>query len=420
MTGGCNEDPAPPTFKDEYLALADNLAYQTGGIAVVIYQIPNCHIVYPSDPSKTPREEDAMIAWAWHEFLTDPKHDPEWLPRLPMAKAGMQCMRAVEEYTKKQGIAEIEGWVVSGASKRGWTTWMVGAVTCESCPTIVGIAPLVPIVPALHQDVHRQWKSYGGFTFAFKDYTAVNLTTNLDGAGFKLMMDIVDPINYGERLARLPKLTVLSSDDEFMQFDWSNIWYDQMTGESNLLIIPNSEHSLTTGIPEIISSLPAVYKSIALQKERPSFDYAYDNTTGEITVTIPEGIEHGKVVLRHAMTLQNKRRDFRWVRLANEDTGNCTLPDIPMKKPIEGGNCIQPIIWLGKTLSAVEGTTNVYKAKPPMPLPGFWTGYYIEVFFPNNLGLKKDSFQFTTPGFVWPDTLPFEDCLADTCKGHLV
>ena len=71
MTGGCNEGgpdgPAPPDASDEYLVVAANLASRTGAIAVVIYQIPNCHMVYPSDPTKAHRSEDAMIAWAWRQ-----------------------------------------------------------------------------------------------------------------------------------------------------------------------------------------------------------------------------------------------------------------------------------------------------------------------------------------------------------------
>merc|ERR1719387_3401366 len=150
LNGGCNEDhfhngtgPAPPDAKDEYLALADALSHNTGAISIVVYQLPNCKIVYPSDPNKTPREEDAMIAWAWKEYVDDPTHNPEWLPRLPMVKAAFQCMRATQEWAKQQKLADIQGWVVAGASKRGWTTWMVGAATCESCVNIVGIAPLV-------------------------------------------------------------------------------------------------------------------------------------------------------------------------------------------------------------------------------------------------------------------------------------
>ena len=93
MTGGCNEGPPkPPDSSDEYLLMAATVADMTGMVAVIIYQIPNCHIVYPSDPAKKARSEDAMIAWAWRQYVDDPTHDPEWLPRLPMVKAGMACM----------------------------------------------------------------------------------------------------------------------------------------------------------------------------------------------------------------------------------------------------------------------------------------------------------------------------------------
>lgn len=432
LNGGCNADhyhngtgPAPPDAKDEYLALADALSYNTGAISIVVYQLPNCKIVYPSDPSQTPREEDAMIAWAWKEYVDDPAHDPEWLPRLPMVKAAFQCMRATQEWTKQQKLADIQGWIVAGASKRGWTTWMVGAATCvgENCVNIVGIAPLVPIVPNLVQEVHRQWQSYGGFTFAFTDYIAVNFTQLLDGPKFATALQIVDPMYYGDRLKRLPKVVVLSSDDEFMQFDWSDIWYNELTGEKHLLIVPNSEHSLASGIPEIIKCMTAFFSSIAHGQtvaQRPSFDYKYDNRTGSLSVSFPEGVEHGKVVLRHAQTISDKRRDFRWIRLATNESGDpeCKLPQVKIPPVSEGGgNCVVPIIWLGKTLKA--DANGVYTAVPPEPKKGHWTGYYIEVFFPSGTEVKSD-FQFTTPGYAWPNTLPFKDCSGETCRGHLV
>ena len=63
----------------------------------------------------------------------------------------------------KKKIANINGWLVSGASKRGWTSWIVGAVTpTPDLPNVIAIAPLVPIVPDLIPEIHRQWKSYDG------------------------------------------------------------------------------------------------------------------------------------------------------------------------------------------------------------------------------------------------------------------
>ena len=128
MTGGCNKDVKPPSKTEEYLEVASALASRTNAIVIVIYQIPNCPITYPSDPQRRGREEDEMIAWAWREYLigkTSHQNDTEWLPRFPMAKAGMQCMRAAAEFAAKMSFAKIDSWVVSGASKRGWTSWMV-------------------------------------------------------------------------------------------------------------------------------------------------------------------------------------------------------------------------------------------------------------------------------------------------------
>tara|TARA_B110000208_G_scaffold166037_1_gene204655 strand:+ start:174 stop:1187 length:1014 start_codon:yes stop_codon:yes gene_type:complete len=227
LTGGCNEHPSVPKATDEDILVAATVSESTGAIAIVVFQLPNCHIVYPSDPSKKGRSEDAMIAWAWHEFLTSGGTNPEWLPRLPMVKAAFQCMRAAAEFTKTMSTPHtLGGWLVAGASKRGWTTWMVGAATCVGahCVEIVAIAPLVPIVPSLVAEMHRQWMAYGGWTFAFADYLAVNLTSHIDDPVMKKLTDAVDPMNFYDRLARIPKVAVLSSDDEFMMMDWTNIW----------------------------------------------------------------------------------------------------------------------------------------------------------------------------------------------------
>lgn len=90
LTGGCNEKPNdPPKHDEEYLEVGATLALRSGAIVAVVYQLPNCMIRYPSDPLQKPRQEDAMIAWAWHQYLAPGPHqyDPEWLPRLPMTKA---------------------------------------------------------------------------------------------------------------------------------------------------------------------------------------------------------------------------------------------------------------------------------------------------------------------------------------------
>jgi PhoPQ-activated pathogenicity-related protein len=120
-----------------------------------VRQLPNCPYVFPSDPDQKARREDAVLAWAWRDFVDDPEHRSDWMPRLPMVKSAFQVMRAVQEFIAEKEIADIQGWVVTGASKRGWTTAMVAATNCETCAAkILAVVPMVPIVPNIIHDVH--------------------------------------------------------------------------------------------------------------------------------------------------------------------------------------------------------------------------------------------------------------------------
>jgi len=410
ITGGCNENPSVPKATDEEPLIVDLITKTTGSIGVVLYQIPNCHMVYPSDPSQKRREEDAMIAWAWHEFFQT--RNPEWLPRLPMVKAAMQAMRAVQEYTTEKKLAEIDGWLVSGASKRGWTTWLTGAVNCPSCPKIVALAPIVPIVPDLKEAMHHMFQAYGGWTFAFNDYTDVNLTRLMDSPGFDALLQVVDPMNYLDRLARLPKTVILASDDEFMMMEWTRLWHSKMPGETHLAICPNAEHSEATGIPTLVPTLTNFANSVFQQGKRPEYSFDLDLSAGKITVTVPSTQNVSKVVLRRGNTLSTKRRDFRWVALP-EDGKKCKFPEIGVKN---NSICVQPIIWDGTTLE--RNAAGAYEADLKKPLLG-WSGYFVEMYFPSDTGLKEE-YQLTTSGMVWPQTLPFDDCTGASCEGHLV
>ena len=473
LTGGCNEGPPkPPAATDEFMLTGDVVAARTGSVAIVVYQLPNCErfdarmppctpsppdtlpnpnqsfsanclstgkIVFPSDPQRMPREEDELLAWAWRQFLTAPaaSRDPRWLPRLPMVKAAMQCMKAVEQYTAKSKIvASVDGWFVGGASKRGWTTWMVGAVDCPTCVNILGIFPLVPIVPRLRESVHLQRQSLGGFTFAFRDYFDAGILPLMDTDAFGQLLDIVDPSSprYAERLKRLPKLAVVSSDDEFMQFDWTAIkpGWDQLPGETHLLIAPNSEHTLATGIPDVISSVTHLFASIQAKEgpaARPSFTWSKDAASGALSVTLDAASPRpSKVLLRHAQT-KSERRDFRWVRLADNSTKPCSVlqGEIPLTSPVEGGgNCLVPMFWHSETLKPTVSANDdphaplTYTAQPPQPTKtGHFVGYFIELFFPSQ-HLRFSDMKVTTPGHVWPDHLPFPDCNTTKCPVKLL
>ena len=70
--------------------------------------------------------------------------------------------------------------------------------------------------------------------------------------------------------------------------DWSAGWLDELQGETHLLIPPNSEHSLATGLPEVLETMSASFLSIARNEpstSRPHFNYSVDKATGELVMS---------------------------------------------------------------------------------------------------------------------------------------
>lgn len=183
-------------------------------------------------------------------------------------------------------------------------------------------------------------------------------------------MAVIDPINYIERLNQIPKIVVLSSDDEFMMMDWTNIYWNQLGGEKHLLIAPNAEHSLATGLKTVLQTMGAFIRSIAMNHtvdQRPIFEHNVTEN-GEIVVKIPsQAAKVKRVSISYAETLQSVRRDFRWiVQGSTESSKPCEWPLIPVPSSLleQQKNyyslvdstqlCIQPIIWKSKELKEID------------------------------------------------------------------
>jgi hypothetical protein len=151
--------------------------------------------------------------------------------------------------------------------------------------------------------------------------------------------------------------------------------------------MPNSEHSLATGIYGALSAMGTFVRSIAAGiTERPNFDFEYNPDNGDLSISIPKDqVQPNHVYLRYAQTFSTERRDFRWVAEASESSGlDCKLPyiKIPLKTEEEllanfhlaladGGHlCLQPIIWHYKSLSPSGKNENgdaVYSVEAPIP-----------------------------------------------------
>ena len=75
------------------------------------------------------RYEDNLIAYGWDKFLSygSVESDSKYLARLPMTRAVIRSLDLIEEITKFNFIP-VNEFFISGASKRGWTTWTSAAI----------------------------------------------------------------------------------------------------------------------------------------------------------------------------------------------------------------------------------------------------------------------------------------------------
>ncbi|CAF4525160.1 unnamed protein product [Rotaria sp. Silwood2] len=405
IDGGSNRDGLPKP-QDNFVSLTSMFAVSSGSIGVDLQDIPNEPIRFMADPTNRSRGEDAIIAWTWKTFLENPDN-PYVLLRMPMTKASVRAMDAVQQFTKELGIAVPQKFFIGGASKRGWTTWTTAAVDNER---VIAAVPIVMDILNIHQNFHHHYRSLVGWTFAFKDYYVLNITRFTDHPNLLKMGQVVDPYSYFDRYRNMKLLQIQSSGDEFFLPDNEDAFWNDLqiaTGGSYLRRLPNAEHSCAGHEISLFFTMRSFYLSIYDNRPLPSLKWikTSNNTHGYIraTVDFSVGPKPMSAYGYHARTLNDKRRDFR---LLIGDPNN------------PGKSMVNPVIWfnIGVVTEAQTATSIVYSLTIANPMSG-WEGFFIQVNFP---GPDGSALELTTETQIIPDSYPTSDCYGDSCFGTLV
>ena len=355
--GGANTDPAPTKSNDR----SARIAIETGSIVADLGMVPNQPLRFTDSPEK-PRSEDDLIAYSRVKHFTT--HDDSWLVRLAMVKSGVRAMDATQQFLKTQQI-DVEKFVVAGGSKRGWTTWLIGAVD----PRVTAIIPIV--IDALNSEAitKHHFEVLGYFSPALDDYVNHGLFPHKIGTPeYRAVLAIEDPFHYRNRPALgMPKLLMNASGDQFFHPDNSQFYYGELPEEKHLRYVPNTKHNLAGS--DSTESILSFYQSILSNAKRPEFAWKKAKN-GALTVTPKD--KPSEVKLWQATN--SKARDFRVDSIGNAYTSTVLTP-------------------------SKNGT---YQSNIAKPAAGF-TAFFIELTYP---GPGRYPHKFTTEISVVPDILP--------------
>lgn len=357
ISGGSNGGKPPSTAPREALQLAK----ATGTVAAELRMVPNQPLIFHGDG--VPRKEDDLIGYTWDQFLKT--GEPLWLARNAMVKSAIRAMDTMSAVVKQHREMAVERFVIAGASKRGWTTWLTGAID----PRVVGIVPIVIDILNVDASMRHHFAAYGYWAPAVGDYVDHQIMTRLDEPRLKELYELVDPYAYRERLD-MPKFILNAAGDQFFLPDSSRFYYDDLPGEKHLRYIPNTDHGMKD--TDALESVVAFYSLIAHDQPRPEYAWSL-NEAGEFEVVSESPVKE----VRLWQATNPETRDFRLESLGPKYTS--------------------------RTLSADEH--GVYHAQVPAPDRG-WTAYLVELTY--DIG-GPVPLKVTTGVHVTPQTLPYAD-----------
>ena len=257
---------------DREFELLKMLALRAGAVTACLNRVPN-------QPLYDGRKEDALIAYTFEQYLKSA--DPTWPLLFPMVKSAVRAMDAIQNFTQKEFDQKVVRFVVTGASKRGWTTWLTGATD----PRVTAIAPMV--IDMLNLKVQTEWatKMYGRQSDQVADYSGYGFPERMNEPRMVQLREWVDPYSYRARY-KMPKLLLLGTNDPYWVVDSLRHYWNALPEPKLIFQTPNAAHDLAGGA-EAKPVLAAFFQMIADRQPLPKMTWQFKtNSPGLVTVQV--------------------------------------------------------------------------------------------------------------------------------------
>ena len=323
ITGGSvkNENPNLHKWDESLTKNISGIAKINHTIAAIVWQIPN-------QPLYSNLTEDALISYTLHNYLND--HDFTWPLLFPMTKSAIRAMDVVQQFSKKQTRHKIEHFVVSGASKRGWTTWLTGA----NDKRVKAIGPMVIDILNMPVNVDYQKQTWGDYSIEIEDYVKLGIAQQLGTSGGNDLTKMIDPYSYRKTLT-MPKMIFMGTNDPYWPTDAIKNYIDSIPGDNHICYTPNAGHDLGDK-KKAFATLSAFLGTTITNGKYSICKYSISEPGGNIILKIKSTPE----ILIDAIlwSADSKDQDFRDEKWVDQSLNAANKSDITVeiKKPASG------------------------------------------------------------------------------------
>jgi PhoPQ-activated pathogenicity-related protein len=255
----------------------------------------------PNQPLLGDRKEDDLISETFLKYLET--KDAKWPLLFPMVKSAVRAMDALQEIGLEKHNQTIERFIVTGGSKRGWTTLL----TAVADKRVAAIAPIVIDTLNFPAQMKHQKETWGTYSEQIADYTLKGLVDVMQKQPEIPIWKWVDPYTYRNQLS-LPKLLINGTNDRYWVIDAMNLYWDDLIGEKHVLYVPNAGHSLDGGKENALITLAVFAQHIATQESLPNITWKHDDDGGRMRLVVHSAPAPKKVRLWVA---HSEDKDFR-------------------------------------------------------------------------------------------------------------
>ena len=313
ITGGSlkNGKPNIHEWNEDLTTSLSKVAKTNMAIVAILWQVPN-------QPLYGDLTEDALISYTLHNYLND--HDFTWPLLFPMTKSAIKAMDVVQEFAKKEIKWKINQFVVSGASKRGWTTWLTGA----NDDRVKAICPMVIDVLNMPVNIDYQKTVWGDYSVEIGDYVNLGIAQQVSTEGGKELVEMIDPYSYRKRLT-MPKMIFMGTNDPYWPVDAVKNYIDSIPGDNHICYTPNAAHNLGGG-EKAFTTLSAFFGTTITDAKYPICDYTISEANGTITLKIkstPELLVDA--ILWSADSEDQDFRDEKWSEISLNPTNKAEI-----------------------------------------------------------------------------------------------